>query len=605
MTVLSPSLRKCENMSIAAPPSARSGWLASCALIVVLLAGAAIRMHDLGQECFDEDELYAVRIQGASLHSLGALLGRDAFHTNHPPLMSVPFLYWNAVFGTKEAAVRALPLLCGLAAVFLIYRIGLRLGGPGAAILAALLLAINPLHIAYSREARQYTIFVTLTLAAHLFFLRCLEKGGRGNRIVYSVLVMVDLLTHYFAVPALAAHGIVALWLTFRGTPSVRRNAVAALLTLVLGIIPFVAWLPGMHAQALQPSRYHLRMGTVVDILQCLQEVQGLGVGLSAAAIAAGVLAALLAGLGFWGWRHDDVPCSGTDIRSPLPPWAAMILLVGGLLAARSLYVAAPTYILPTAEATLQEYGYDAETITRELALLRLELMAFGLAAAACGGLLLAWSGIIRLFDRLPCLGWPSQCPVSVAGMVAALIFVPLILVRGIALLGIPFLTSRNMLVLAPLGCLAIALGLEILLRQKTGRVLAALSLLGFAASACQYEPIASLWGGQGFAMEMRTAPWRSMAERLSELPDDTPLLVHKNPGTDPALFYLASYHPRRVDSVSELPQQFRFLHLERNGFCKEFLDALRAQGAAFKLLSQDGALVLYEVRMDGSGNHS
>lgn len=605
MTVLSPSVRKCENTALASPPSARSGWLASCALIAVLLAGAAIRAHDLGQECFDEDELYAVRIQGASLHSLGALLGRDAFHTNHPPLMSVPFLYWNAVFGTKEAAVRALPLLCGLAAVFLIYRIGLRLGGPGAAVLAALLLAINPLHIAYSREARQYTIFVTITLAAHLFFLRCLEKGGRGNRLVYSFLVAVDLLTHYFAVPALAAHGIVALWLAFRGTPSVRRNAVAALLTLLLGIIPFVAWLPGMHAQALQPTRYHLRTGTLVDIVQCLQEVQGLGIGLSSAAVAAGGLAVLLAGIGFWGWRHDDVPCSGADLRSPLPRWAAMILLVGGFLAAGSLYAAAPKYIFPTAEATLQGYGYDAETIAHELALLRLELMAFGLAAAACGGLLLAWSGILGLFERLPCVGRPSQCPLSVSGMVAALIFVPLILVRCIALLGIPFLTSRNMLVLAPLGCLAIALGLEILLRQKTGRVLAALSLLGLVLSVCQYEPIAGLWGGQGFALEMRTAPWRSMAERLSELPDDSPLLMHKNPATDPALFYLASYQPRRVESASELPQRFRFVHLERNGFCKGFLDGLKAQGATLKLLSQDGDLVLYEVRTDGSSNHS
>jgi 4-amino-4-deoxy-L-arabinose transferase-like glycosyltransferase len=148
LTVMPLPLRECENAPLTGSAPARRGWLAPCALVVVLLAGAAIRAHDLGVECFDEDELYAVRIQGTSLHALGAVIGRDGFHTNHPPIMSVPFLYWNALFGSEEARVRALPLLLGLAAVFLTYRLGLRLAGPGTAVLAALLLAINPLHIA-------------------------------------------------------------------------------------------------------------------------------------------------------------------------------------------------------------------------------------------------------------------------------------------------------------------------------------------------------------------------------------------------------------------------------------------------------------------------
>lgn len=604
MTSLSLSLQERKVVPLAPPEPSRRGWVGPCALAAVLLAATVLRAHDLGVECFDEDELLAVRIQGVSLHALGAVMGRDAFHTDHPPLMSVPYLFWTALFGTSEASVRVLPLLFGLAAVLLTYCLTLRLGGTAAAVLASLLLAINPLHIAYSREARQYTILVALTLAAHLFFLRCLEKGGRGNRLAYGILAMLDLFTHYFAVPALAAHGIAALWLTFRGAPPIRRNALAALLTLSLAIVPFIAWLPILRFQTIHKP-YHLRAGTTTDILQCLQEIGGLGRGLTIAAIAVGGLAVLLVGIGLWGRRRDDVPCSSTDVLPPLPRWGAMVLVVGGLAAAPVLYLTSPRFVLPSAEATLQGYGYEAELIATELALVRLELAAFALAAAACGGLLLAWFRILGLLERLPYLGRPSEHPLSVAGFVAALLLVPLAMVRAIALLGVPFLTSRNLLVLVPIGGIAIALGLEMLLRRKTGRLLAVLSLLCLAATVCQYEPFAELWGGQGFPQETHTVSWRGLAVRLSELPDDVPLLTHKNPATDPALYYLANYHPRRVEATSELPRRFRFIHLERNYYCKTFLNELKAQGAALKLLSQDGNAVLYDVCLEGAGNQS
>jgi hypothetical protein len=602
---MSPPPRADENAPLTERTPARRGWLALGGLLVVLLAGVVFRAHDLGKDCFDEDELYAVRIQGASLHSLGAVVGRDAFHTNHPPLMSVPFLYWNAVFGTDEAHVRALPMLFGVAAIFLTYLLGLRLGGPGTAILAALLLAINPLHVAYSREARQYTIFVTITLAAHLFFLRCLWNGSRGNRLGYCVFAMLDLFTHYFAVPALAAHAIVGFWLALRGTPALRRNAFAALLTLGLAILPFVAWLPGMHAQAAQPTRFHLRSGSAIDILRCLQEVEGLGYGLSAAAVAAGGIAVLLAGISLWTRRHDEFPFGGNDFRPPLPRGAAVVLLVGGIVGALGLYLASPRYILPIADGMLQGYGYDAETITRELVLLRVELTAFPLAAAVCGGVLLAWFPLLRLLERLPCLGQPTDHPLSVAGMVAMLLLVPLLAVRVIALLGIPFLTSRNLMVLAPIASIALALGLDALLRNRAGRVVGAVSLLVLVASACQYGPIASLWAGQGHPIETNDILWRDAAGRLNELPDDAPLLVNNNPSTDPALFYLAGHHPRRVDVGAELPPRFRLIHLEQNLFCKVFLDALKERGATLTFLSQHGTLILYDVRLDEPGNRS
>jgi 4-amino-4-deoxy-L-arabinose transferase-like glycosyltransferase len=571
----------------------------------VLLTGFAIRAHNLGEECFDCDELYAVRIQGKSLRTLGAVMGRDAFHSPHPLLSNVPFVFWNAMVGKDEAHVRALPLLFGLAAIFLTYRLGLRLGCRNSAILAALLLAINPLHIAYSREARPYAFFVMLTLAAHLFFLRCVQNGGRTNRLGYAICVTLALLTHYFAVPALAAHGVVALWLAFRGTPPIRRSALAAFLTLILAILPFVAWLPMLPYQAATNSQSYMLPATATQLLRCLREVEGLGIGLTPLSLAAGGLAVFLVVLGVWDRRHNSIPAEGADLNTPLPRWAAIAFLLGGLVAAPMLFLASPKYIQPTAEATLVSYGYDAETIERELLLLRVELTAFALAAAAGGVLVLAWSRLIGLLERLPILGRPSEHPLSVAGFVAALLLMPLAVVRAVDLLGVHFLTTRNMLILAPIGSLALALGLNALLQQRLGRVLAAVSILGLAAAACQYEPIARLWGGEGSQLGFHTAPWRDLEGNLNELPDKVPLLLNKNPATDPALYYLSSYHPQRTESVAEAPSRFRLIHLENSYLCKSFLDALKERGATLTVLSRHGALILFDVSFDQTNNRS
>src|SRR5262249_33512604 len=153
--------------------------------------GTFLRAYHLGDECFDHDELYAVRIQGASLQSLGALIGRTAFHEIHPPLSNVPFLYWTAFFGTDEAVVRILPLLLGLLAIVLTYCVGRRIGTPSVALLGAALLALNPLHIAYSREARPYAMLVALTAAAHLCFLRSLQLGRPRDRLAYFVVSLL------------------------------------------------------------------------------------------------------------------------------------------------------------------------------------------------------------------------------------------------------------------------------------------------------------------------------------------------------------------------------------------------------------------------------
>jgi 4-amino-4-deoxy-L-arabinose transferase-like glycosyltransferase len=79
-------------------------------------------------------------------------------------------------------APRVLSLLCGLAAVWLLFRISARLVGPQAAFVAALGLALSPLHIQASTTAASEAPFLALLLGAIDLLL--------GGRLVASALLL-------------------------------------------------------------------------------------------------------------------------------------------------------------------------------------------------------------------------------------------------------------------------------------------------------------------------------------------------------------------------------------------------------------------------------
>ena len=91
------------------------------------------------------------------------------------------------------------------------------LGGPAAGCFAALLMAVNPLQIAYAQEARNYAMLVAATAAAHWLFVACLEAGKPRDRALYALACLVAIFTHYFAVLALAPHALICFWLMLTG----------------------------------------------------------------------------------------------------------------------------------------------------------------------------------------------------------------------------------------------------------------------------------------------------------------------------------------------------------------------------------------------------
>jgi mannosyltransferase len=159
------------------PASAASSLARWWPLAALTLLAAALRLSTLGLQSFWYDEAFTpVHV----LHpSLWATLRSVAHTENTPPLWYV--LAWAdaRVLGTGEVALRLPSALAGIATVPVAWALGRELEGPrarGAAAVCAALVAVNPLFVWYSQEARAYALFVLVAALAMLCFLRVLRE---------------------------------------------------------------------------------------------------------------------------------------------------------------------------------------------------------------------------------------------------------------------------------------------------------------------------------------------------------------------------------------------------------------------------------------------
>jgi 4-amino-4-deoxy-L-arabinose transferase-like glycosyltransferase len=180
-------------------------------LAVLTVLAAALRFSTLDLQSLWYDEAFTpVHVLrpglGATLHAV--------VHTeNTPPLWYV--LVWGItrVLGSGAVALRLLSALAGVASVPVAWAIGRELAGRREAIATAALVAVNPLFVWYSQEARAYALFVLCSALALLFSLHAARAPTPARLAAFAVSASLALLTHYFAIFLVAP---MALWLLVR-----------------------------------------------------------------------------------------------------------------------------------------------------------------------------------------------------------------------------------------------------------------------------------------------------------------------------------------------------------------------------------------------------
>jgi hypothetical protein len=134
----------------------------------------------------------------------------------------------------------------GLWSIWLTWRLARALAGDRVGLIAAAMMAVNPLHIAYSQVIRSDLMAVCFMLLVSLAALRIARGGGRRDHLLASVWLGLAIVTKWpFAVSGVTVAGAYALLLAdgkVRLPQAVRALVVFGILALVFGLLasPFI-----------------------------------------------------------------------------------------------------------------------------------------------------------------------------------------------------------------------------------------------------------------------------------------------------------------------------------------------------------------------------
>jgi 4-amino-4-deoxy-L-arabinose transferase-like glycosyltransferase len=207
-------------------------------LAALTALGLAVRCASLGLQSYHHDE--AITAMRVIPGSFGEMLHSVRVSESNPPLYYSLAWGWAKAFGTGEVGLRSLSALFGAATVPVGYLIGRQLASRRTGLILAALIALNPMLIWYSQEARSYSLLVFFGAVSLFFFVRALDTRRGRDLACWAAASALALCSHYFAVFAV---GIEALWLlvALRSQWRVVLPALAAVGAVGLALLPLIS----------------------------------------------------------------------------------------------------------------------------------------------------------------------------------------------------------------------------------------------------------------------------------------------------------------------------------------------------------------------------
>ncbi|MBN1592855.1 MAG: glycosyltransferase family 39 protein [Candidatus Coatesbacteria bacterium] len=329
-------------------------------LLILVILAAILRLYHLGHLSLWYDEAATV-VLSRDISVLPQSLSTSA------PLPFVIAHYWN-LFGHSELWIRLWAALFGIALVPLIWAIGKRLFGERAGLYAAALIAVNPLFVYYSQEARAYSLLPFFIVAsAYCWLIALYRRNWLAPGLCAAFSLALAFYSHYYSVL-----WILSIPLSILIAARTKRNLVSAIWLdakiLVISLIFVAPWLAVFYDKAT----------TTVSVADFWVPKPGLGVLLTSlknmsagfqAPPTAGAIAAAIIALG----AVTGIICSltrgrATEIRfvlvNLLLPIAAAFLI--SKIAKNSVYL--DRCLIPSAAFLMLLAGYGISTLRRSVA---------------------------------------------------------------------------------------------------------------------------------------------------------------------------------------------------------------------------------------------
>ena len=221
-------------------------------LILILAVALFLRLYHIGFEDIWIDEATSLYYAQKPLFENIQWIASDA----GLPLYNIILGNWITLFGISAVSVRLISSIAGVLAVLCIAFLGRQMYSDKVGLLSSALLAVSPLAIRYSQEARCYSLFLLISILSMYFF----KKKGSEYLITTAALIY----THIFGFFVLAFQFLVSFF----------RKEKTGLQLIVM--CTFLPWLPVLFAQASRvTAEFWIPKPTPADFLNTLVDFAG------------------------------------------------------------------------------------------------------------------------------------------------------------------------------------------------------------------------------------------------------------------------------------------------------------------------------------------
>ncbi|UTL90086.1 glycosyltransferase family 39 protein [Pseudomonas fluorescens] len=216
----------------------------SIVVAAILSLALAVRLYQLDVQVVWFDEAYSVWLARMPIARAIFFTAQDV----HPPLYYLLLHAWMSGFDDGVVAVRSLNVVLGVMTVAVGMLLAQRIASRRIAAMAGLLLAMFPIAVYYSQEARMYALLGLLMLSAAYMLVSWAQLQSSSYLLSYTLLMIAGWYTHYFA-----ALGALVSWtyVLLARAPGGRRLISVQqwwFCNLVI-VIAYLPWLPTLYEQ--------------------------------------------------------------------------------------------------------------------------------------------------------------------------------------------------------------------------------------------------------------------------------------------------------------------------------------------------------------------
>ena len=214
-------------------------------LIALALLSIGLRLPGITRG-FEFDEIYTA-IKFVEVPSPWTAVSTYHLFNNH---IGYSVLAWfsHAIFGHHEWALRMPALLMGLGGVVATWWFARTELSAAFGLVAALCLAVLPMHVQYSVTARGYTGAALFTVIATGFFLRILKCPNRKNSILFAASGALAIWMHLYSASAI---GVLGIYVVVLAACKQRTISAGVFRTVTLAFTSLVALATFLHAAVL------------------------------------------------------------------------------------------------------------------------------------------------------------------------------------------------------------------------------------------------------------------------------------------------------------------------------------------------------------------